>query len=150
MATPRMTVTFFKFIEKRASYWEARLGRSTIPGSNMALGRGDIPHDLIQFVAEATEDMTDGFWGSVADGATFKSIGRKRIKAGMAVIAKNRDGVARSERLAGRRHAEWIAGKDSAAAGAMTMADKAWRGLGDGESFTLSWPDLHMVEPGSD
>lgn len=139
-----MRVSFFKLVEKRASYWEAQCGQSTIPGTSMALGRGDMPHDLIQFVAEATAGMSDGFWGSVADGATFKSIGRKRTRAGQAVIAKNRDGLARSEGLAGRCHAEWLAGVDSPTSRALTMADQAWRALGDGDSFTLSWPDLRL------
>lgn len=48
-----MRVTFAKHPERRVSSWEAvRNQRIRIPGSTMALGRGDVPHDLVQLVVE--------------------------------------------------------------------------------------------------
>src|SRR4029453_14582884 len=44
----------------------------------------DLPHDLAQFVVEATLSLEEGFWNLVANGATFKSIGCRRTKPGRA------------------------------------------------------------------
>ena len=65
----------------------------------MALGRGGLPHDLIQMIVEGSVGIERGFWGSVAAGATFKSTGRKRTKPGRAVIVSNRDAVAQAEQI---------------------------------------------------
>jgi hypothetical protein len=35
----------------------------------MASGRGDLPHDLAQFVVESTLELHHGFWGLLANGA---------------------------------------------------------------------------------
>jgi len=48
----------------------------------MALGRNDMPHDLVQFVAETVVGLDLRFWGSVAAGATFRSTGRQMTKSG--------------------------------------------------------------------
>jgi len=57
-------VTFYKLTEKRVSTWVAVRGkRSRIPGSTMALGRGDMPHDLLQLVVEATRRGGPGLLG---------------------------------------------------------------------------------------
>ena len=36
----------------------------------MASGRGDLPHDLAQFVVESTLELHHGFWGLLANGAS--------------------------------------------------------------------------------
>ena len=40
----------------------------------MAAGR-DLPHDLVQFTIERALDIRDGFWGLLAHGASFASVG---------------------------------------------------------------------------
>ena len=101
-----MRVTFFKLVEDRCSYWETVRGRrSRAPGTPMALGRGGMPHDLLQMLVEGTVGIDDGFWGSVAAGATFKSTGRKRTRPGRAVIAQNRFGIDRAEHVVGETFA---------------------------------------------
>ena len=54
----------------------------------MASG-GDLPHDLYTFVIEDALGIEYGFWGCVAAGATFKTLGRKRTPQGKAVIARH-------------------------------------------------------------
>ena len=55
---------FCELLTQRLSYWEALRGKRTkVPGSRMALGRGDMPHDLKQLIVEATTGLENGFWG---------------------------------------------------------------------------------------
>jgi hypothetical protein len=52
----------------------------------MASG-GNLPHDLTQFVVEATLGVQEGFWGLLANGATFESVaGRRSTKPGRQLI----------------------------------------------------------------
>ena len=147
LATPKMTITFTKDVERRASTWEATLGKRTkVPGSTMALGRGDLPHDLTQLVVEAVERVDDGFWGLIARGATFRSTGRKRTRPGRAVIAENRAGLAAAEALVGDRVRRWLAGENSPVGEQLSRFDRLWRTLGDGASFTVAWPSLDLVD----
>jgi len=142
-----MTVTFSKLTERRLSYWEAVRGKRTrIPGSAMALGRGDMPHDLSQLVVEAATGMTDGFWGSIAQGATFKSTGRKRTSAGRAVIAKNRKALAEAERLAGQHLASWRSGRKDAVTRELERIDEIWRSVPAEGSLTILWPTLEVID----
>lgn len=141
-----MRVTFTKSVEQRRSIWEAVRGkRSRVPGTAMALGRGDLPHDLSQMVVEGTLGLEFGFWGCVAVGATFKSMGRKQTRPGMAVIAKHRRELAEAEQLAGEHTRRWTAGKQTPAADKLAEVDAVWRALGDGESLTILWPTLDLI-----
>ncbi len=141
-----MRVTFYKLTSQRGTYWKALRGKRTwVPGSFMALGRGDLPHDLTQFVVEAATGTTDGFWGSIEQGATFKSTGRKRTKPGRAIIAKNRDGLANAEALTGRHVLEWKRGDSTPVAEALTRFDEIWRSVPDDGEFTVEWPTLTIL-----
>ena len=141
-----MSVTFHKWTERRLSHWEAVRGKRTrIPGSTMALGRGDMPHDLGQMVVEAATGMDDGFWGSIAQGATFKSTGRKHTKPGRAVIAKNRDALAEAERRAGEHIRRWQRGEGGDVAAELGRIDRAWRQLPAEGSMTIQWPSLEIA-----
>ena len=82
-----MTVTFRRM--GRGCGWTAlRPPRTVVPGPVMAAG-GDLPHDLYTFVIELGLGIEHGFWGCVADGATFTTIGRKRTPQGKAVITRH-------------------------------------------------------------
>jgi hypothetical protein len=73
-------VIFRKSDDGRLCSWRAELpGRRRVPGSTMAArsARTDLPHDLAQFVVEAGLGLEHGFWNLVANGATFRSLGRR-------------------------------------------------------------------------
>jgi hypothetical protein len=76
-----MEVVFYKEDDGRLCGWRAAPPkRRRFQGSTMASGR-DLPHDLAQFVVEATLGLEHGFWGLLAKGATFKSVpGRRRTQ----------------------------------------------------------------------
>lgn len=144
-----MRVTFYRLTEDRISYWEAVRGKRTrVPGTAMALGRGGMPHDLLQLLVEASVGIDDGFWASVENGATFKSTGRRRTKPGRAVIAANRDGLDRAERVVGDHLRRWSRAEPTPAAEALDDYRERWDALADGEGLSLEWPSLtfHGVE----
>jgi len=78
-----MQVVFYKVDNGRLCAWVATPPkRKRFQGTTMASGR-DLPHDLAQFVVEATLGLQHGFWGLLANGATFKSVvGRRRTQPG--------------------------------------------------------------------
>src|ERR1019366_6291143 len=115
------------------STWEAIRGkRIRVPGATMALGRGDLPHDLTQMVVEATLGVSDGFWGCLAQGATFRSTGRKRTRPGRAVIAAHRTDLVEAEQIVGAPVRGWKAGQPTPTRDALNRFDHLWRSLGDG------------------
>ena len=117
-----MRVQFAKDPEKRLVRWDALVGKRTrVPGSVMAVNK-DLPHDLAQYVIEASAGTRNGFWGCVAAGATFKSTGRKRTKPGRAVIAQHRAELVESEKLAGAHLHAWRAGERTTVTRARSIA----------------------------
>ena len=75
-----MRVLFRKSEDGRLCSWRAELaGHRGLRGSTMAAraGHTDLPHDLAQFVVEAGLGLEHGFWNLVANGATFRSLGRR-------------------------------------------------------------------------
>jgi hypothetical protein len=137
-----MRVTFAKRYDKRAfCTWEALLGkRRRVPGSLMPLPKAGLPHDLAQYVIEAATGCQHGFWGCVADGATFKSTGRKRTKPGRAVIAEHRAEVVASEHLADHHLFAWQCGERSIVSEALDRATAQWSALRAGERLAFVWP----------
>src|SRR5687768_15588590 len=136
-----MQVTFRKLVEKRLTTWDAVRGKRTrVPGTSMALGRGDLPHDLAQLAVEASMGIEHGFWGSVARGATFRSLGRKRTRPGREVIATHRHEINLAERIVGEHVGRWKRGEPTAAAAALDDLDRRWRQLADGEPLVIEWP----------
>src|SRR5262245_3671707 len=137
-----MRVTFAKRYDKRAScIWEARLGkRRRVPGSLMPLPKSGLPHDVAQYVIEAATGYQHGFWGCIADGATFKSTGRKRTKPGRAVIDEHRAEVVASEHLANHQLFAWKCGEKSIVSEALDRATAQWSQLRAGEHLVFVWP----------
>ncbi len=76
----------------------------------MAAG-GDIPHDLVTFVVEEALGLEHGFWGCVADGATFKTLGRKRTPQGKTVIARHVGDLDDAERRVNEVYFAWRRGE---------------------------------------
>jgi hypothetical protein len=136
MAGPKpMLVTFTK--GPRTCSWQAlRPPRTRVPGSTMAAG-GDLPHDLVTFVVEHELGLAHGFWGCVANGATFRSSPRKRTPQGKDVITRHRADLDDAERRVNAMWRAWRAGRPVAPLDA--MLDR-WRRLDDGESLVVEWP----------
>ena len=133
-----MTVTFHK--RGRTCAWTAlRPPRTVVPGSTMAAG-ADLPHDLATFVLELALGIEHGFWGCVADGATFRSLGRRRTPRGKAVIARHVVELDVAEVRVNDVFFAWRAGRPTPVDGALDAMLEHWRGLGDGESLVVTWP----------
>ena len=136
-----MRVEFFKPSEKRAlCAWVAtRAKRTVVLGPTMAAGK-DLPHDLAQYVIEATTGYERGCWGLLAAGATFRSTRRRRTKQGRALIAVNRQALVDSEVLAGAHLAAWRRRDPTPVTAALDAALAHWRALGIGERLVFEWP----------
>ena len=139
-------LTFYKLVEKRVSTWNAVRGRrSFVPGTTMSLGRGGLPHDLVQLLVEGTLGLDRGFWGSVASGATFRSTGRKRTRPGRAVIVQNRRQLDEAEHVVGDHVGRWVAGSPTPCRQVLDDFEERWRSLGDGEGMVIDWPTLTCI-----
>lgn len=134
-----MEVRFRKVSDGRGCAWVAhRPPRTVVPGPSMAAG-ADVPHDLATFVIEDALGIAHGFWGCVADGATFRSLGRRRTEQGLAVIARHRDELDAAEVQVNDQFFAWRRGETVAAGPALDRAQAAWAALADGDELRLSW-----------
>jgi hypothetical protein len=145
-----MKVMFSKSHDSRLCSWRAELPRHRrFQGSTMAARAGgiDLPHDLAQFVVEATLGLQEGFWNLVANGATFKSIGRRRTKPGRQLIAAHRAGLNAAE-WAVHGHVEaWRDGRPTPAGPALDAMLARWRSLPAGEELVVEWPTRRLAQP---
>lgn len=133
-----MTVTFAK--RGRGCAWTAlRPPRSIVPGPTMAAG-GDLPHDLYTFVIEDALDLEFGFWGCVAAGATFKTLGRKRTPQGKAVIAKHLADLDAAESRVNEIYFAWRDGTPTELDDELDAMLARWRALPDDGELTVEWP----------
>jgi hypothetical protein len=105
-----------------------------------------MPHDLEQLVFEATVGLEHGFWGSVAQGATFRSLGRKRTKPGRDVIRRHRIEIDLAEHIVHDHVDRWRAGKPTPCAERLEEFDARWRALDDRGSITVVWPTLEVID----
>lgn len=134
-----MEITFTKGKGGRTCGWEAlRPPRTRVPGPVMAAG-GDIPHDLVTYVIEDALGLDHGFWGCVARGATFKTLGRKRTPQGKAVIAANGPALDEAEVRVNDVYFAWRRGESTAVDAALEAMLVRWRALGEGESLVVTW-----------
>jgi hypothetical protein len=133
-----MTVTFRRM--ERACGWTAlRPPRTVVPGSVMAIGR-DLPHDLFTFVIELELGIEHGFWGCVADGATFRTIGRKRTPQGKAVIRRHRTELDEAEWRVNEVYVAWREGRPTPLDRQLDAMLARWRALPEGGELTVEWP----------
>jgi hypothetical protein len=105
-----MKVMFSKSDDGRLCSWRAELPRhGRFQGSTMTVraGHTDLPHDLAQFVVEAALGLEEGFWNLVANGASFKSIERRRTKPGRQLIADHRAELNEVEEIVNVHVAAW-------------------------------------------
>ena len=136
-----MEVRVRKGKDGRVCSWTAlRRKRNRVPGPSMAAG-GDIPHDLATFVIEAALGIRHGFWGCVSEGATFRTLGRKRTEPGKAVIQRHVKDLDDAETRVNEVYFTWRAGGETPVNAALDEMLDTWRRLGEGEELVLTWPD---------
>ena len=135
-----MQVTFYKVDGGRLCAWTAtRPKGKPFQGTTMASGR-DVPHDLAQFVVEATLGFEEGFWGLLANGATFESVaGRRRTRPGRQLIRAHHDALMATEHLVNAHVAAWRAGRSTPAGPALDAMLTRWRALNPGGELHLEW-----------
>lgn len=132
-----MTVTFRRV--GRVCTWEAlRPPRTRVPGPSMAPG-ADLPHDLATFVIEQALGIDDGFWGCVAKGATFRTLGRRRTPQGKAVIAEHATALDAAEHRVNATYFAWRAGERVACQVQLDDMLERWRNVGD-DGLVVTWP----------
>lgn len=104
----------------------------------MAAG-GDLPHDLYTFVIEDALEIEHGFWGCVAAGATFKTLGRKQTPQGRAVIARHLDDLDAAETHVNDIYFAWRAGRSIALDDVLESMLERWKAVPDGGDLVVEW-----------
>jgi hypothetical protein len=133
-----MTVTFRK--RGRGCSWTAlRPPRTIVPGPTMAAG-GDLPHDLYTFVIESELGLEFGFWGCIAAGATFRTLGRKRTPQGTAVIAQHLHDLDAAEARINEIYFGWRSGTPTPLDHELDTMLARWRALAEDEELVVEWP----------
>jgi hypothetical protein len=135
-----MRVEFFKLDGGRLCGWTATPpNRRTFQGTTMASGR-DLPHDLGQFVVEATLRLDQGFWGLLANGASFKSVpGRRTTRPGRALARVHHEALADVESIVNSHVDAWRGGAYTPVAPALDHMYARWRALAADDRLTLDW-----------
>jgi hypothetical protein len=132
-------VRFVKGKGGRTCGWVAlRPPRTRVPGTTMAAG-GDVPHDLATFVIEEVLGIEHGFWGCVAEGATFESLGRKRTEQGRAVIRRHLTELQQAEAQVNEVYFAWRNGVRTPVDEVLARTRDEWRRLPDGEALVREW-----------
>jgi hypothetical protein len=136
-----MQVVFYKVDGGRLCAWKAAPPkRKRFQGTTMASGR-DLPHDLAQLVVEATLGLQHGFWGLLANGATFSSVvGRRRTQPGQHLIRVHRKALHATEHIANAHVTAWRTGGSTPARPALDAMHGRWQALPDGEELCVDWP----------
>jgi hypothetical protein len=119
--------------------WVAHKGKTRIVGSGLGCDPRHLPHDIVTLVVEREIEMRDGFFGTVFDGGTFRSMHKKRHAAGKAAIAANRPGLNRAEFVVNTAWADWHAGRPNECNAALDAALAAWKAVAPGGTLTLEW-----------
>ena len=146
----RLTISFHKVMEPSPlAWWEAvRPTGGVVRGGWMPIGRGVIPHDLGHLATEAHLGISDGFWGLLARGATFKrGTDRRSTRPGRALVAANRAGLQRAEGLGNEHHHAWAQGRPTPVAPTFDRLAAAWTALPDGGTLVVHWPSLALGAP---
>lgn len=105
----------------------------------MAAG-ADIPHDLVHFVIEAELGIDRGFWGCIADGATFGFRKRKKTRAGRDILNDYAAELAEAERVVNEMHFAWRRGLRVECQPQLDATLQQWTALSDEEELALHWP----------
>ena len=143
-----MQVMFSKSDDGRLCSWRAELPKhGRLQGSTMAAraSHTDLPHDLAQFVVEAALGLEEGFWNLVANGATFKSLGRRLTRPGRQLIADHRAELNRAEGIVNAHVEAWRDGNPTPLGPALDAMLVRWRALQVGEELVVEWPTRRLA-----
>ncbi len=134
----QMHVAFYKVDGGRLCAWLATPPRrETFQGTTMASGK-DLPHDLAQFVVEATLGVEHGFWGLLANGATFRSVpGRRRTKPGQQFVRAHVDELDAVEGIVIEHVEAWRRGAATPVDSALDAMYTRWKALGVREELRV-------------
>jgi hypothetical protein len=104
-----------------------------------------LPHDLAQLVVERELGHRHGFWGCLADGATFRTVVRsnrrlRRTRQGTAIIAGHVAELDAAEHDANLHVLAWRRGLATPVAGALTSVHRSWLALPEGGELELEAP----------
>ena len=140
-----MRVVFYKVDGGRLCAWRAAPPkRRAFDGTTMASGR-DLPHDLAQLVVETTLGFQHGFWGLLANGATFESVaGRRRTRPGRQLIRAHHDALMATEHVVNAHVAAWRTGQATPAGSALDAMLARWQALPVGEELHVEWPTQRL------
>ncbi|HEX4903504.1 MAG TPA: hypothetical protein VFV42_11880 [Acidimicrobiales bacterium] len=105
----------------------------------MAAG-GDLPHDLSTFVIEEALGHEHGFWGCVAAGATFKTLGRKRAPQGKAVITRHLEELDAAEARVNGIYFAWRSGVAIEPRDELDAMLARCPAVPDGGDLVVEWP----------
>jgi hypothetical protein len=141
-----MQVAFYKVDNGRLCAWVAAPPkRKRFQGTTMASGR-DLPHDLAQFVVEAILGLQHGFWGLLANGATFKSVvGRRCTQPGRQLIRVHHEALNATEHFVNAHVAAWRTGASTPAGPALDAMYSRWKALPVGEELRVDWPTQRIL-----
>jgi hypothetical protein len=110
-------------------------------------GGTELPHDLAQFVVEATLGLERGFWNLVANGATFRSIGRRRTTPGRRLIAAYDRELNQAEAVVNTHVQAWRERGPTPAGAALDAMLVRWRALPPGGELVVEWPTRRLPGP---
>jgi hypothetical protein len=128
--------------ERALCWWTAYPPkRRPITSNGGRAGRG-LPHDLAQFLVERDRHHRYGFWGCLAEGATFRSLvksGRKRTRPGTAVIAAHVEELDAAESDANFHVGLWRNGRPTPLAALLDDYRRQWLHLRPGDTLELEF-----------
>jgi hypothetical protein len=145
-----MRVIFVKSDDGRRCSWRAELpGRRRFPGSTMAArsAHTDLPHDLAQLTVEAGLGAEHGFWNLLANGATFRSLGRRPTGPGRQLIAAYRAELNKVEGEVNAHVEAWRDGRATPVGPELDAMLARWRALGPGRELVVEWPTRRLSRP---
>jgi len=112
----------------------------------MPIGHGAIPHDLVHLATEAGLGLNYGFWGLLAQGATFRrGTNQRRTRPCRAMIAAHRSELNQAEALGNAHHHAWQRAQPTALCTTFDHLAQLWAAVPDGGTLTVEWPSLHAT-----
>ena len=133
-------VTFTKAAHRKDfPIWVAQAGKRRIQGAGLGSDARHLPHDIVTFVIEKQLGITNGFFGTVAAGGTFRSMAKRNNKPGRAVIARNVPALTAAEHTVNQTWSEWLAKRDTPCNVALDRAYAEWMSLPPDGKLTLDW-----------
>jgi hypothetical protein len=115
--------------------------RAGFKGGYGTNGRTGLGHDMTQFAVEGALGLRHGFWGCLAEGASFRSIKRRPpTKRGVETVRRHVPELDDAEMLALRHVDEWQRGDDGPVSRALADLHRRWQAVPPGGHLDLEWP----------